>query len=55
MQNKLDQKPLMYNDPAIHKPNFLRALVNAVKNGSLPKWKADELRRDYILDCKGDE
>ena len=55
MQNKLDGKHLRFNDPAIHKPKYLRALVNAVKNGSLPQWKADELRRGYILDCKEDE
>lgn len=55
MQNKLDGKPLTYNDSAVHGRNFLRALVNAVKNDHLPKWKADELRRGYILDCKEDE
>ena len=49
MQNKLDGKPLRFNDP------HLRALANAVKNDSLPKWKADELRRSYVLDCKEDK
>ena len=55
MQNKLDSKPLRFNDPVVHGRNFLRALVNAVKNGHLPKWKADELRRSFVLDCKEDE
>ena len=55
IQNRLDKKPLRFNDPVVHDPNFLRALVNAVKNGSLPKWKADELRRAFVLDCKEDE
>ena len=55
MQNRLNQKLLRYNDPIVHGPRYLSALVNAVKNGSLPKWKADELRRSYVLDCKEDE
>ena len=55
MQNRLDQKPLLYNDPVVHSSNYLRALFNAVKNNHLPKWKADELRREYLLDCQEGE
>lgn len=50
MQNKIDGGVLCFNDPAFHRSVFFRALGNAVKNGSLPKWKADELKREYNLD-----
>ena len=54
MQDKLGGNGGMldYRDPVLHKPNYLRALDNAVRNKDLPKWKADELRREYDQDMR---
>jgi len=41
-----------YNDPKHHKPIFFRALDNAIKNGDLQKWKANQLRREYEKECE---